>query len=300
MKKSGIVVITGLASVGKSTLINKIAKNKVAIVSKYDQTTRNVIAHKIEHEKVDYLLLDTPGFHKSFNKLSLFLNSEIKQAYKHAHACILIVDSAKKISEEFINLLNIIKSYKIDNLIVIYSKIDLIKNEDNINEADKLIRDSFNVVKTIKTNLLVDEVNDQIDDGLYQLLDEQYEIPESQLDENEKDNFEITEIIREKILNFTYQEVPHSVAVILETKNYNQEKKMFNIECAIVTERESQKKIIIGKNASMIKKIGMAARMELLNIYDCKINLKLFVKVEKEWRNDDYLIKSLGHKKWVL
>ncbi|MDC4163643.1 GTPase Era [Mycoplasma bradburyae] len=300
MKKSGIVVITGLASVGKSTLINKIAKNKVAIVSKYDQTTRNVIAHKISHDKVDYLLLDTPGFHKSFNKLSLFLNSEIKQAYKHAHACILIVDSSKKPNEEFSNLLKIMKSYEIDNLIVIYSKIDLIKNEDNINIADRLINESFRVIKTIKSNLIVDDINDIIDEGLEQLLVDDYEIPESELDENEKDNFEIREIIREKVLENTFQEVPHSVAVILESKSYNQEKKMFNIDCAIVTERESQKKIIIGKGGSMIKKIGIQARKELLSIYDCKINLKLFVKVEKEWRNDDYLIKSLGHKKWVL
>ncbi|MES3518788.1 GTPase Era [Mycoplasmoides gallisepticum] len=300
MKKSGIVVITGLASVGKSTLINKIANSKVAIISKYDQTTRNVIAHKIVHDKIDYLLLDTPGFHKSFNKLSLFLNSEIKQAYKHAHACILIVDSTKKPTDDFINLLKIMKSYEMNDLIVIYSKIDLIKNEDHINEAQQLINELFKVVKMIKANLLSDHLNDQIDEELEQLLDENYQLPESELDENEKDNFEIKEIIREKILNNTFQEVPHSVAVIIEAKKYDQEKKLFNIECAIVTERESQKKIIIGKQGSMIKKIGTQARNELLNIYDCKINLKLFVKVEKEWRNDDYLIKSLGHKKWVL
>lgn len=295
------IIILGCPNVGKSTLINRLVNKKISIVSNLPQTTRNAIRYIFNDSKKHFEICDTPGFHKPINKLDLFLNSEIFYNLRNSNAVIIVVDSTKKINEELNNLIQKINRVENLNKYLVFSKIDLLNENNNANflELKNDLKEKLNLNKVFEFNLNNDdlfELINEIKKNLEVFIDSN-ELSNDYEKNNSNDDFNITEIIREKVLLKTFQEVPHSVAVIIESKNYDKEKNIFHINATIVVEKEGQKGIIIGKNGSKIKEIGILARQDLLKIYDCKINLKLFCKVEKDWRNNDYLIKSLGYKK---
>lgn len=293
------IIILGCPNVGKSTLINRLANKKISIVSNLPQTTRNAIKYIFNGSKKYFEIFDTPGFHKPINKLDLFLNSEIFYNLRNSNTVILVVDSTKKINEELNNLIQKINGIKNLNKYLVFSKIDLLNKNNNFLNLKNDIQNKINLNKIFQFNLNSDDLSElinEIEKG-FEICMNNNQFVNSHEKSNENDDFNINEIIREKVLLKTFQEVPHSVAVVIESKNYDKEKNMFHINATIVVEKEGQKGIIIGKNGSKIKEIGILARQDLLKIYDCKINLKLFCKVEKDWRNNDYLIKSLGYKK---
>lgn len=294
------IIILGCPNVGKSTLINRLANKKISIVSNLPQTTRNAIRYIFNDSKKYFQIFDTPGFHKPINKLDLFLNSEIFYNLRNSNAVIIVVDSTKKINEDLDNLIQKINSIEKLNKYLIFSKIDLL-NKDNNDFLDlkNSLQKKINLNKIFEFNLNNDDLSDLINEieQNFKFNMNSNELINIYEKNNEDDDFNITEIIREKVLLKTFQEVPHSAAVVIENKNYDKEKNIFHINATIVVEKEGQKGIIIGKNGAKIKEIGILAREDLLKIYDCKINLKIFCKVEKDWRNNDYLIKSLGYKK---
>jgi GTP-binding protein Era len=276
----GYVAITGRPNVGKSTLINQIVKRKVAIISYKPQTTRNKINALYNDENSSIMFIDTPGYHKRINKFDDHLNAQVKSTYKTVDCVLLLIDPTKPLTDEDFTVINLIKDFKVNSIILVLTKSDITKkyNDSVIDEIKKHIdiNDIINVSALKNTNIK----------ELIGLIKTKLPTNDKPLDKiDDDDNFIISEIIREQIIFNTQKEVPYSTFVSVENKKY--ENDLFTIDATIIVEKESQKPIIIGKGGQMIKKIGTQARKELLNIYDCKINLKLFVKVEKEWRNND-------------
>ena len=275
--KQCTVSIVGLPNAGKSTFINKVMKRKVAIVSYKPQTTRNQIKIVYEDKRIKILFCDTPGFHQPKNKLDSFLNSQVKQTFKQSDLVLLLIDSSRDNLEENKILIDVINSYKVQNLIVLFTKKDLAPKLDL---QSKL---KFYGLDNIKHSMFVD--NNSIQD-INNVISYIYDIaPEDGFFEPsnvEDDEFLIREVIREQILFTLKQEVPHSIAVTIDSKSFDQEKNLFEINASLIVEKESQKPIVIGAGGKMIKLIGTKSRQELLKYFDCRIMLKLFVKVKED------------------
>lgn len=290
IKKSATIAIVGKPNVGKSTLLNTIGKKKIAITSYKPQTTRNQIKFNFSNDKLDLVIIDTPGFHFARNKLDLFLNSEIKKTFKICDLVLFLVDPTRPVDEEDLEIIKFIKSYKISKVVLVITKSDVV-SQGSINNHINKIKESITPIAEIAISAkngqlqsLFDCIYDQLDNSVKEI---------EKIDEN--DNFTICEIIREQVILNCKKEIPYSTGVIVTKTNYDQSKNIFNIFANIIVEKKSQKPIIIGKNGSMIKRIGTEARKQLLELYDCKINLKLFVKVDENWRNDQIVLKNLGY-----
>lgn len=289
MKKQCTVAIVGLPNAGKSTFLNKAMKQKVAIVSYKPQTTRNQIKTVYEDDRIRICFTDTPGFHQPKNKLDSFLNSQVKQSFKQSDLVLLLIDASRDDIEGNKVLIDVIKSYKVGNLIVVFTHKDLvpkIKLEEKLNLYG---------LTDIKHKMLIDnnslqDVNNVIS-FIYDLAPQDGYFEPSDM----TDDFLIQEIIREQALYILKQEVPHSMAVLVDSKNFDKEQNLFTISCSLIVEKESQKPIVIGAGGKMIKLIGSKARQELLKFFDCRIMLKLFVKVKEDWRNDENFLQSVGY-----
>ena len=289
--KTGTVVITGKPNVSKSTLINTIANKLIAITSPKPQTTRNKIKFTYNDDKNKIAFIDTPGYHIPNNKLDMFLNSEIKNAYKLADIALLVIDLTREIDQEDIEVINIIKSYNDKKVILVLNKIDVAKQGidqkyeakvKELIEISQVIKICANKIESVKE--VIDTIHNHLDDN--NDLVEEVEIA---------DNFFISEIIREQIIFNFKQEVPYATCIAIRKKNYDPNTNVFEIYADIVVEKESQKPIIIGAKGQMIKKIGTKSREKLLEFYDCKIVLHLFVVTKKDWRNDTTFLKENGY-----
>lgn len=289
-KMYGTVVITGKPNVGKSTLINHIAKKEVAIISQKPQTTRNQINYVYSTEEKEIAFIDTPGFHFSRNKLDNYLNSQIKNAYKYANIALLLIDLTREINDEDLEVIKMVKSFNIDNVILVFNKIDAC-DKQVINEykqkVQKLIKVNdvieISALKNINTGILINTIDKYLTNDPIVLK------------ETDSDNFIISEIIREQIIKNFYQEIPYATCVCIKKKNYCKTTNIFEVYADIVVEKESQKPIIIGSGGRMIKRIGTDARHKLQEYYDCKIILNLFVVVKDDWRNNPSILKDGGY-----
>lgn len=289
--KTGTVVITGKPNVGKSTLINTIANKLIAITSPKPQTTRNKIKFTYNDDKNKIAFIDTPGYHIPNNKLDMFLNSEIKNAYKLADIALLVIDLTREIDQEDIEVINIIKSYNVKKVILVLNKIDVAKqNIDQKYEAK--VKELIEISQVIKICANKIESVKEVIDTIHNHLDDNNDLVE---DVEIADNFFISEIIREQIIFNFKQEVPYATCIAIRKKNYDPNTNVFEIYADIVVEKESQKPIIIGAKGQMIKKIGTKSREKLLEFYDCKIVLHLFVVTKKDWRNDTTFLKENGY-----
>ena len=289
--KTGTVVITGKPNVGKSTLINTIANKLIAITSPKPQTTRNKIKFTYNDDKNKIAFIDTPGYHIPNNKLDMFLNSEIKNAYKLADIALLVIDLTREIDQEDIEVINIIKSYNVKKVILVLNKIDVAKQGiDQKYEAK--VKELIEISQVIKICANKIESVKEVIDTIHNHLDDNNDLVE---DVEIADNFFISEIIREQIIFNFKQEVPYATCIAIRKKNYDPNTNVFEIYADIVVEKESQKPIIIGAKGQMIKKIGTKSREKLLEFYDCKIVLYLFVVTKKDWRNDTTFLKENGY-----
>lgn len=287
-KKQCSIAIIGQPNAGKSTLINQIFNKKISIVSYKPQTTRNSIMALYEDSKIKILFIDTPGFHKPKTKLDSFLNSQIKTSLKKVTFVLFLIDSSHGFIEADQILLNVVKSYTISKIIYVFTKIDLNKKinlelyRERLKSNNLILLNSFN--KQHINNLI---------DLIYSLTDKNDCL--SLTPNINNDDFLIKEIIREQTLFLFKYEVPHSLAIEIVDKKYDANKNLLTINANLIVEKKSQKQIVIGKNGEMIKKIGIKSRCELLKIFNCKIMLKLFVKVKLKWRNDENVLASLGY-----
>lgn len=288
--KSGFVTVVGRPNVGKSTLINSIVGQKVAIVSNKPQTTRNKITAIYADEESQIVFVDTPGIHNPKNKLGAVMVKSAYSALSDMDAVIFMVDASKDITDE--NIIKRLNSVKAP-LILAINKIDIVPKERLLGIIAKYSEMcSFDEVIPISAQkkdgvkLLLDSIKKFLPYGpKYYPYDIVTDQPERQI---------VSEMIREKILRFLLQEVPHGTAVEITTMKT--EGNLCRINATIYVEKAGHKMIIIGKGGEMIKKIGTSARVEIEKFLDKKVHLELWVKVKDDWRNDDIQIKNFGFK----
>lgn len=295
--KCGYIAILGKPNAGKSTLVNCMVGEKVAIVSSKPQTTRNNILGILTKSNYQLIFVDTPGIHKSKNALDKFMMKNVRSAISGASVNIYLIDSTKEITGEEIDYVKNIKQKNEVPLIVCLSKTDLVKKQElliklsqiaNINEVDEVV--PISSYKAYNTNELLEIIlkylpNEKEKNFIY---DDDYYTDKSI-------NFIVAETIREKALLCLEQEIPHGINVNIVS--FIEKPNITVIEADIVCERESHKSIIIGKRGKKLKEIGEKARIDIEKLLDKKVLLKLFVKTKKNWRDSENYLKEFGYKK---
>ena len=293
--KSGFVAIIGRPNVGKSTLMNQLIGQKIAITSKKPQTTRNKIQTVYTCEEGQLVFLDTPGIHKAKNKLGEYMVNVAEQTLKDVDAVLWLVEPATFIGAGEKHIVSQLEKVNIPVLLVI-NKVDTIQKEEVLKVIDSY-RKIYDFAEIIPVSALRGQNTDDVITSLLKYMpygpmfydeDTVTDQPQRQI---------VSEIIREKSLHALDEEIPHGIAVTIEKMRERKGQKIVDIEATIVCERESHKGIIIGKQGSMLKKIGTNARFEIEKMLEEKVNLKLWVKVKKDWRDSDTLMKNFGYNK---
>lgn len=288
--KSGFVSIVGRPNVGKSTLLNTILETKLAITSDKAGTTRNVIQGVYEDSDSQIVFVDTPGIHKPVNKLGNILNKKAYQTSDNVDLILFLVDVEKGIGRGDLFVLDKLKKENLP-IILVLNKIDRIA-KDSLLEIIMKYKDLYDFSEIFPISALKNDNVNSLIKTIKKYLPNEGKIFLDDTFTNISTNFYISEIIREKVLRKTRQEVPHTVTCLVE-KKVEEDTKVI-IQAIIIVDRESIKKIIVGKNASMLKSIGIDARCDLEEYFGKKVYLELFVKVIENWRDKEKYLKELG------
>lgn len=291
--KTGFITLIGRPNAGKSTLLNNILEQKIAIMSNKPQTTRNIINGIYTDENSQIVFIDTPGIHKPKHKLGDYMMKLANGALSESEIIYLIISADEKFGSGDQRIINIVKKLNVPTFLIL-NKIDLIKKDDIFKIIDfyKKLYDFKEIIpisalKSINVNKLINLTKKYLPESVKMYPDD--------IITDSPEYFLISEFIREKVLLLTSEEIPHSVSVVIDKieKEDNYKK---HIMATIVVERKSQKGIIIGKQGNLIKKIGKLARKDIEELLQEKIFLELWVKVIKEWRNSSYNIRELGYR----
>ena len=291
--KSGFVTIIGRPNVGKSTLMNRLIGQKIAITSNKPQTTRNRIQTVYtDMEKGQIIFLDTPGIHKAKNKLGEYMVNVAEKTLSEVDVILWLVEPSNYIGAGEQHIIEQLKKINTP-VILIINKIDTVE-KDAVFEFIDTYRKVYDFAEIIPTSALRGNNTDDIIDSIFKYLTygPQYYDEDTITDQPERAI--CAEIIREKALHALSDEIPHGIAVGID--QMKERKGIIDIDATIVCERDSHKGIIIGKQGAMLKKIGTNARYEMERLLDTKVNLKLWVKVKKDWRDSDFLIKNFGYR----
>lgn len=299
--KSGFVTLIGRPNVGKSTLMNRLIGQKIAITSNKPQTTRNRIQTVYTDERGQIIFLDTPGIHKAKNRLGEYMVSVAERTLNEVDLILWLVEPTTFIGageQRIIEKLNKSKT----PVILVINKIDTVKKEEILTFI-AAYKDQCTFAEIIPVSALKGENTEDLVNAIYKYMPEgpMYYDEDTITDQPERQI--VAELIREKSLRLLSDEIPHGIAVVIDrmkerkdTKNsqHAQGNGLIDIDATIVCERDSHKGIIIGKGGSMLKQIGTQARREIENLLDCRVNLQLWVKVKKDWRDSDFMIKNYG------
>ncbi len=290
-KRSGFVAVIGRPNVGKSTLSNKIIGQKISITSDKPQTTRNRIMTVYTDERGQIVFLDTPGIHKSRNRLGDYMMKAAKKTVSEADLILWLVEADTYIGPADKQIAARLDQQSVPVILVI-NKIDK-KSRDEL----MAIVDSFRTLASFKEIVPVSALTGDNVNVLVDLIFENLPEGEAFFDEDTVTDQPVrqivAELVREKALKCLDEEIPHGVAVTIESMRF--EETIVNIDATIIVEKDSHKGIVIGKGGSMIKKIGSAARYEIEKLLEQKVNLKLWIKVRKNWRDSDLLLKNYGY-----
>ncbi len=288
--KSGFVSIIGRPNVGKSTLMNKIIGQKIAITSNKPQTTRTKISTVYTKGNVQMIFVDTPGLHKAKTKLGENMVSTAKRSFNESDVCLYLIEADTFIGEQDESILSLLRTVDIPIILVI-NKVDRIEKA-KVFEVINAFKDKVEFAEIVPISAKTGRNIDTLLSVIEQYLPEGpfYYDPETLTDQPERQI--VSEIIREKGLRLLGDEIPHGMAVCIDLMKFN--KNIVDIEATIICERESHKGMIIGKGGSKIKEIGTQARIDIEKMLGKKVNLKLFVKTKENWRDSDYLLKNFG------
>jgi len=289
--KSGFVAISGRPNVGKSSLVNKVVNFKVAITSYKAQTTRNVIQGIYNDDTSQIVFVDTPGIHKAKTSLGQIMNKSALAAIKEVDVILLLVEIEDMPIFLDENLEKLARS-KSDNVILVINKIDKAKKEEIYNKIDQWTK-AYGFKTIIPVSAKTGENVDNLIKEIKTRLKPGPKFYPSEMVSDHPQEFLVQEVIREKILLLAEQEVPHSVAVYLESFKLGETK--LKIDAVIVVEKDTHKGIIIGKQGAMLKMINDKSVRDLAKMFDRKVELSMFVKVEKDWRNKPTKLKDLGY-----
>lgn len=290
--KSGFISIIGRPNTGKSTLLNSIVNAKLAITSNVAGTTRSTIEGIYNEPDTQIIFIDTPGIHKPKNKLGRILNRESYSAIREIDAILFLVDAHAGFGtgDEFI-----LKTLKGDvPVILVLNKIDKISNEELINAINKY-KDLYPFADIVPVSALKDDNIKELIKVVKKYLKDNIKYYNSDQITNLSPKFMISELVREKVLRLTTNEVPHSVTCV--TTHYEVKKDIVEVYVDIIVDRDSLKKIIIGKGGSMLKEIGSQARTDIESMFDKKVYLELYCKTVPKWRDKEMLLKDLGFSK---
>ena len=293
MFKSGFVSIVGRPNVGKSTLMNNVVGEKIAVMSDKPQTTRNTIQAVYTDEEAQVVFLDTPGIHKPKNKLGEFMVKSATDAFKNVDLVLFVVDESKKIGPGDRKIIDDLKNIKTP-VVLVLNKIDQL-NEEELFDLMKMYNAEgvfeqivpISALKGRNINELLKVIKSHLEEGPqyfpdYMITDQ----PERVL---------VSELIREKVLHYIHDEVPHGVAVEIERMKSRKDKEIVDISAVIYCERDSHKGIIIGKNGRKLKGIGKSARADIELLLGSQANLQLWVKVKENWRNLQNYVSNFGY-----
>ncbi len=295
MSKTAFTAIVGKPNVGKSSLLNKMLGQKIAIVSAKPQTTRTRITGVLTKGDVQLVFTDTPGLHKAHNKLGEKMNEAVGDTIGGVDVCLFITEPRGELNQQELDLINMFKKQNIPVILAI-NKIDTLANREELLKRIVYLNSFYDFTAVVPVSAVSGANVDELVDELEKLA---FESPHYFPDDTLTDQPErvlAAEMIREKILRLTNEEVPHGIAVAVEKMSERDDdtKDILDIEAVIYCERESHKGIIIGKNGSMIKKISTYARQDLENFFQIHINLYCRVKVKEDWRNREGLIHNFG------
>ena len=294
--KSGFVAIIGRPNVGKSTLMNHLIGQKIAITSKKPQTTRNRIQTVYTDETGQIVFLDTPGIHKAKNKLGEYMVQVAERTLKEVDAIMWLVEPTTFIGAGERHIAEQLQGIGVP-VILIINKIDTVSREEILPAIDTY-RKICDFAEIIPCSALRGQNTDDIINCIFKYLPYGPMFYDEDTITDQPQRQIVAEIIREKALHALDAEIPHGIAVAVDRmKNRPGKKgKLIDIDATIICEKDSHKGIIIGKQGSMLKKIGSTARYEIERLLGCKVNLKLWVKVQKNWRDSDYLMKNFGYR----
>lgn len=290
--KSGFVTIIGRPNVGKSTLMNHLIGQKIAITSNKAQTTRNRIQTVYTCDRGQIIFLDTPGINRAKNKLGEYMMSAVDSALSEMDVVLWLVEPTTYIGKGEQAIIERLKKVKTPVLLII-NKIDTVE-EKMAQEAVEAYRKEYDFDAILPVSALRNRNTDQIIQAILKYLPEgpQYYDEDTITDQPERQI--VAEMIREKALRCLDHEIPHGIAVVIDRMKERADGRIIDIDATIICERDSHKGIIIGKQGAMLKKIGTQARIDMEKLLDTKVNLKLWVKVKKDWRDSDYLLKNFG------
>ena len=293
--KCGFVTILGRPNVGKSTLLNQILGQKIVITTDKAQTTRKRIKGILTEDRGQIVFVDTPGVHRPLNKLGEFLLDEAKIAVPDADLVLFLVDGSEPAGKGDRWIVeNLLKDIKIP-VVMVMNKVDKIKNIQKIEENLISYKTLFNEnIPVLRISAKTGRNKDTLLDNIFRRLPDGEKMYPDDIVTEESMRSVTEEIIREKILINTQDEIPHSVAIVID--KYEEKEEIDKIYAVIYCEQKSQKGILIGKGGSLLKKIGTEARLELESIADKKVFLSLEVKVEKDWRKKDKMLQNFGFK----
>lgn len=291
--KSAFIAIVGRPNVGKSSILNRILGQKIAIVSSKPQTTRNRITGVLTEGEYQFVFFDTPGMHKPKNSLGKYMVRSVNESVGGVDCCMLVVEAGREPGPTELALIDKFKSLSMPAILAI-NKIDMLK------EKDALIKQIIEYTKLYNFDAVV-PVSAQDGSGIDELLDElknqagegaHYFDDDTLTDQPER--VIVAEIIREKILRLCDKEIPHGTAVVIE-KMKTRDNGVLDIDATIYCERDTHKRIIIGKGGAMLKKISTFARQDIERFFDCKVFLQTWVKVKEDWRNRAQILQNFGY-----
>ena len=290
-KKSGFVTLIGRPNVGKSTLMNRLIGQKIAITSNKPQTTRNKIQTVYTCEQGQIVFLDTPGIHKAKNKLGDYMVNVAQHTLSEVDVILWLVEPSTFIGAGERHIIEQLKKTKTPVILVI-NKTDTVKREEILTFIDAY-RKELEFAEIVPVSALKGDNTQDLIDSIFKYLpygpmfydeDTVTDQPQRQI---------VSELIREQALRCLDEEIPHGIAVTIEKMKWR--KDIVDIDATIICERESHKGIIIGRQGSMLKKIGTEARKDIEKMLDSRVNLQLWVKVKKDWRDSDFLLKNFGY-----
>ena len=294
MFKSGFVSIVGRPNVGKSTLMNNVVGEKIAIMSDKPQTTRNTIQAVYTDEEMQIVFLDTPGIHKPKNKLGEFMVKAATEAFKNVDLILFVVDDSKKIGPGDRKIIEDLRSVKTP-IILVVNKIDQLDQKDELFDIIKMYDREGIFKEIVPISALKGKNTDTLIKVIQNYLEEGPKYFPDYMISDQPERVLIAELIREKVLHYLNDEIPHGVAVEIEKMKARNDKEIVDVSAVIYCERDSHKGIIIGKNGRKLKGIGKSARQDIELLLGSQINLQLWVKVKENWRNLQNYINNFGY-----
>ena len=293
MTKTAFVAIVGCPNVGKSSLLNRMLGQKVAIVTQKPQTTRTKIMGVLTEGETQLVFTDTPGYHRPKTKLGEKMIKAVGDGVTGVDVCLFVTEPEGEVKETELELLKRLKAEKAPVVLAI-NKIDTVKQKEKLMERIAAFSAVYDFEAVVPVSALRDENVDLLKDELKKLAYESVHFFPDDTLTDQPERVLAAEIIREKLLNLLDDEVPHGVAVCIERMHEREDSNITDIDATIYCERESHKGIIIGKKGEMLKKVSTKAREDMERFFMCKINLHCWVKVKEGWRNREGLIHNFG------